>query len=232
MIVLEGRVTDARTRLPLAGSRLLMRHLDGIDTIRSNAKGEFRKELPQETDYEITTQKLGYINQIGFASSLGITTDSVIKMDIRLNKTENEQHYVLNNCDSLKKVFAVQNIYYDLDRYDIRPDARPALDELAALMRKYPDISIITSSHCDSRASEAYNRSLSIRRGEGAKAYLVARGIAAHRITVEYYGKTRLLNRCYDSVPCSEHDQQLNRRTEFDVILNGVNLTRQNCSER
>lgn len=231
-ILLEGTVTDARTRLPLPGSRILMRHLDGTDTIRTNAKGEFRRELPRETDYETTAQKLGYVNQLGFVTSLGITQDSTIKMDIRLNKTETAQQYVLNNCDSLKKVFAVKNIYYDLDRYEIRPDARPALEELAALMRKYPEITIITSSHCDSRASEEYNRRLSLNRGANAKAYLVSKGIRADRIKIEYYGKTRLVNRCYDGVECSEADQQLNRRTEFDVILNGVNITRQNCDDK
>jgi len=231
-ILLEGTITDAKTRLPLSGSRVLMRHLDGIDTIRANAKGEFRREMPLETEYETTGQKLGYVSQMGFVSSTGITKDSVIRLDIRLNKTENAQQYVLNNCDSLKRVFAVQNIYYDLDRSEIRPDSRPALDELASLMKKYPEITVITSSHCDSRASEAYNRSLSIRRAESSKSYLVAKGIPAARIKVEYYGKTRLVNRCFDGVPCSEADQQLNRRTEFDVILNGVNITRQNCNDK
>lgn len=230
-ILLEGIVTDAKTRLPLPGSRILLRHLDGIDTIRTNSKGEFRREMPIDAEYETTAQKLGYVSQTGFVSSIGIERDTILKMDIRLNKTETAQQYVLNNCDSLKKIFAVQNIYYDLDKSDIRPDARPALDELVVLMRKYPEITVITSSHCDSRASEAYNRSLSLRRAESSKSYLVSKGIPASRIRVEYYGKTRLVNRCFDSVPCSEADQQLNRRTEFDVILNGVNITRQNCNE-
>ncbi len=232
VILLQGTIRDGRTKLPLQGSRLIMRHLDGTDTLKTNTRAEFRKEIPSDMDYELTGQKLGYVNQIGFVSSNGITRDSTINMDIYLFKTENIQQYVLNNCDSLKRVFAVQNVYYDLDRSEIRPDARPALDELAALMRKYPEITIITSSHCDSRASEAYNRSLSNRRAESSKSYLVSKGISANRIRVEYYGKTRLVNRCYDGVPCSEADQQLNRRTEFDVILNGINITRQNCDDK
>ncbi|WP_285056439.1 OmpA family protein [Pedobacter ginsengisoli] len=232
MVLLEGTITDARTRLPLGGSRLLLRHLDGTDTLKVNNKGEFRKEISLETDYETTAQKIGYVNQLGFVTSVGIVQDSTIKLNIRLNKTESPQQYVLSNCDSLKKVFFVNNIYYDLDRSEIRANARPALDELAILMKKYPDISVITSSHCDTRASEIYNRNLSLRRGESAKAYLISKGIAPDRVKVEYYGKTRLVNRCYDDVPCSEEDQQLNRRTEFDVILNGVNITRQNCNER
>lgn len=231
-ITLQGIVTDARTRIPLAGSRLLMRHLDGIDTIRTDNKGRYKRDLPLETDYEVTAQKLSYVNGIHFASSVGIQKDSVINLNIQLDKTENAQQYILNHCDSLKKVYAVKNIYYDLDRSEIRGDAKPALEELATLMRKYPDIRVITSSHCDSRASEQYNRSLSLRRGESAKAFLIARGIRADRIRVEYYGKTRLVNRCYDGINCSEEDQQLNRRTEFDVILQGVNITQQNCADQ
>ena len=232
VVLLQGTIRDGRTKLPLAGSRLLMRHLDGADTLKTNAKAEFSRELPSEMDYELTAQKLGYVNQIGFVSSVGIEKDTVIKRDIYLFKTENIQQYVLNNCDSLKRIFAVKNIYYDLDKSFIRPDARPALDELVALMNKYPEITVITSSHCDSRASEAYNRSLSLRRAEESKTYLVARGISSSRVKVEYYGKTRLVNRCYDGVPCPEEYQQLNRRTEFDVILNGVNITRQNCDDK
>ncbi|MGQ7853188.1 OmpA family protein [Pedobacter sp. WC2501] len=231
-IILQGTLTDARTRVPLAGGRILMHHLDGNDTLKTDNKGRFKRELPAETDYEITAQKLGYINNIQFTTSVGIQKDSVINLDIRLNRTESVQQYVLNHCDSLKKVFSVKNIYYDLDRSEVRNDARGALNELAELMRKYPEITIITSSHCDSRASEEYNRNLSLRRGESAKQYLIARGIRSERIKVEYYGKTRLVNRCYDGVNCSEEDQQLNRRTEFDVILQGVNITRENCADR
>src|SRR5690606_32477344 len=123
---------------------------------------------------------------------------------INLLKPESNQQWVINNCDSLKQVFSVGKIFYDLDRSDTRSDARPTLDSIAYLMAKYPEITIITSSHCDSRASEAYNKSLSLRRGQDAKNYLVSRGISPARIRVEYYGKTRLLNRCYDGVPCSE----------------------------
>jgi outer membrane protein OmpA-like peptidoglycan-associated protein len=231
LIIFEGQITDARTHLPLAGSTLIMRHLDGSDTLKTNAKGEFRRALPRETDFKTIAQKTGYVSSMGFVTSLGITQDSVIKVEIKLNKTGNLQQFVFNHCDSLKQVFAVKNIFYDLDKAEIRHDAHPALDELVNLMNKYPEITVITSSHCDSRASEDYNRTLSLHRGKSAKTYLISKGINANRVRVEYYGKTRLINRCFDDVPCSEADQQLNRRTEFDIILNGVNISQLNCDE-
>ncbi len=230
-ITLRGTVRDNKTNLPLSGSRVLLRTLDGIDTLRTGPRGEFTKELLRETDYELIAQKLSYVNSMVFTTTVGIQKDSVINLDIRMHKAENKEQWVIGNCDSLKQVFAVGKIYYDLDRSDIRYDARPTLDSLVYLMTKYPEITVITSSHCDSRASEIYNKNLSLRRGQEAKNYMVARGISPYRIRVAYYGKTRLLNRCYDGVPCSEEAQQQNRRTEFDVILNGVNLTQLNCQD-
>ncbi|MFD1630604.1 OmpA family protein [Pseudopedobacter beijingensis] len=231
-IILKGVVRDGKMGIPLPGSRILLRHLDGVDTIRVGAKGEFEKELAKETDYELTAQKLDYVSQRAFTTSVGINKDSTIIVNINLYKTESNQEWVINNCETLKAKFNLENIHYDLDKSDIRPDARPALDHIASLMSQHPELSIITSSHCDSRASSEYNRLLSIRRGNSAKAYLVSKGISASRIKVEYYGKTRLTNRCYDGVMCSEEEQQMNRRTEFEVVLNGVNLTQLDCDSK
>lgn len=231
-ILLKGVVRDGRLGIALPGSRILLRTLDGTDTIKVGIKGEFEKELAKETDYELTAQKLGYVSQQAFTTSVGINKDTTIILNINLFKTENNQQWVMNNCDSLKRVFNFDNIYYDLDRSEIRPDARPALDKIALTMLQHPEISVITSSHCDTRASNDYNRLLSIRRGNSAKAYLVSRGVDPKKIRVEYYGKTRLTNRCYDGVPCSEEEQQMNRRTEFEIVVNGVNLSQLDCNEK
>jgi outer membrane protein OmpA-like peptidoglycan-associated protein len=229
LILLKGIVFDATTKIPLRNSRIVMRHLNGADTLRTDSSGKYQSVLPKDLEYELTAEKIGYVKKLSFVSSVGIDRDSTLNHDIFLQRTETAQQYVFDHCDSLKKVFKVKNIYYDLDRSEIRANARPALDELAHLLNGHPEITIITSSHTDSRATEKYNRLLSLRRGESAKAYLVSKGISPSRIAIEYYGKTRLVNRCYEGVPCSEDNQQLNRRTEFDIIVNGVNLTRLNC---
>jgi outer membrane protein OmpA-like peptidoglycan-associated protein/tetratricopeptide (TPR) repeat protein len=229
IIKLQGVVADARTKIPLRNSRLLLHHLEGTDTLTTDGNGFYLKEINPQTDYDLTAQKPGYLSKNNFLTSVGINKDSTIRSDVYLDRPESSQQYVLNNCDSLKKVFSVQNIYYDLDRSEIRQDAKVSLNELVALMKKYQEITVITSSHTDSRATEQYNRTLSLRRGESAKSYLVSKGISPSRVAVEYYGKTRLVNRCYEGIACSEENQQLNRRTEFDVILNGINITRQTC---
>jgi outer membrane protein OmpA-like peptidoglycan-associated protein len=230
-IILKGVVYDAVTKIPLRNSRILMRRLDGTDTLKTDATGFYKRLLPKDTEYELTAQKIGYVNKLSFVSSVGLVGDSTLVHDIYLNQSRSAQQFVIDNCDSLKRIFSVKNIYYDLDRSEIRSDAREALDQLVSLMKKHPEMSVITASHTDSRATENYNRALSRRRGESAKAYLVQRGISPSRVAIEYFGKTRLVNRCYEGAPCSEENQQLNRRTEFDVVLNGVNLTQQNCAD-
>jgi outer membrane protein OmpA-like peptidoglycan-associated protein len=118
---------------------------------------------------------------------------------------------------SKNKTFILANIYYDLDKYYIRPDAEPALNKLVVIMKENP-VNIELGSHCDSRASDAYNMILSQNRAESAVHYIVSKGINPARITAKGYGESRLVNRCKNGVPCTEEEHQMNRRTEFKVI--------------
>jgi outer membrane protein OmpA-like peptidoglycan-associated protein len=131
----------------------------------------------------------------------------------------------------LKRTFNLDNIYYDLDQSEIRPDAVLTLDKIVEVMEKNPEISIISASHTDSRATDSYNKELSLRRGEAARSYLISKGIDGKRIEVRYYGKSRLVNTCIEGADCPESEQQRNRRTEFEVVLNGVNITQLTCDK-
>lgn len=228
-VKLKVVVTDADTNLPIIGSKVLMRHNGIVDTINTDINGEFDKVLAKETDYELSGKKMFYISKQFYASSTGIQKDSTIVVNIKLNRVQDVQQNVMDNCESLKKMFEFKNIYYDLDKYDIRPDSRIVLDEIAEAMRKNPEITIITGSHTDSRASESYNRKLSLKRGDEAKAYLISKGISGDRIEVKYYGKSRLINTCFDGVICPEEEQQKNRRTSFEALVNGVNISLLDC---
>lgn len=230
-VVLKGKVIDAGTNGPLAGTRVLLRNNGMSDTIVANTNGEFTKVLSKETDYELSGSRISYVSRHSFLSTIGITADSTINVLVKLNRAENLQQWVMDNCETLKKTLSLQNIYYDLDQADIRPDAISALDRIALIMQKNPEISIISSSHTDSRATDNYNRQLSLRRGESARSYLTSKGIDGRRIEVKYYGKSRLINSCVEGANCPESEQQMNRRTEFEVILNDVNITQLNCKE-
>lgn len=116
------------------------------------------------------------------------------------------------------KRIILDKIYYDFDKADIRPDAKPELDRVVAYMREYPDMVIELNSNTDSRGTHAYNQDLSQRRAESAVRYIVERGISPDRIFAKGYGETRLTNHCSDGVPCSEELHQENRNTGFTPL--------------
>ncbi|WP_299458813.1 OmpA family protein [uncultured Microscilla sp.] len=116
------------------------------------------------------------------------------------------------------KIIQVKTIYYDLDKYFIRPDAVKTLDELLVILYRNPKMRIGLSSHTDSRNTSKYNVQLSQRRSQSALQYLVSRGISPQRIIVDWFGETKLVTPCPDGVPCNETQHQLNRRTEVIVL--------------
>jgi outer membrane protein OmpA-like peptidoglycan-associated protein len=116
------------------------------------------------------------------------------------------------------KVVELVNVYYDLDKYYIRPDAARDLDRVLMVLNQYPEMRIAMSSHTDSRASYEYNVTLAQRRANSARQYLIDRGVSADRIEMSSFGEVKLAINCPDGVDCSEPDHQLNRRTEIAII--------------
>ena len=114
----------------------------------------------------------------------------------------------------LDKAIVLENIYYDLDKYDIRPDAALVLDSLVQIMNDNPEIYIELGSHTDNRADDDYNLRLSRQRAQSAVRYIINEGIEAARITAKGYGETQLIVKNAQT----EEQHQRNRRTEFKVL--------------
>ena len=117
------------------------------------------------------------------------------------------------------KKWVLENLLYDLDKWNIRKDAQAPLDSVVAIMKKYP-IFVELGSHTDSRGSDTYNERLSQRRAQSAVDYIVSKGISHSRITAKGYGETQPTNECKNGVNCSEEQHQANRRTEIKVTHN------------
>ncbi len=104
----------------------------------------------------------------------------------------------------------VKDAYFDLDKSDLREDARAALTKDAEFLRSYPQAKVSIEGHCDERGSTEYNLGLGQRRAEAAKNYLISLGIPADRMETTSWGKERPF--------CTEHDEscwQQNRRAHF-----------------
>lgn len=117
-----------------------------------------------------------------------------------------------------QKLINTNNIYFDLDKADIRNDAAIELNKVVSYLINHPTIKIEVKSHTDSRAPDNYNLKLSDRRAKSVINYIISKGIDALRVTGKGYGETQLLNECSNGVKCTEAQHQLNRRTEFVII--------------
>ena len=108
-------------------------------------------------------------------------------------------------------------IYFDFDRYNIRPDAEIELAKILAAMREYPQLVIHIESHTDSRGSDTYNELLSEKRAQSTLNWLVDKGIDRSRLSAKGYGEYQLVNQCSNGVKCTEEEHQLNRRSMFII---------------
>lgn len=117
----------------------------------------------------------------------------------------------------IEKVYEISSIYYDFDKSNIRPDAAEELDQLTEVLKNYPSIKVLLWSHTDSRGSNGYNEMLAKKRAQSAKAYLLAHGISADRLFLDFSGEKKLVNDCTDGVDCPEPKHQNNRRTEISI---------------
>ncbi len=82
-------------------------------------------------------------------------------------------------------------VFFEFDRYSIKPEARQILVKQAAWMKKFPSLIFTIEGHCDERGTREYNLALGERRANSVKDYLVVLGINPNRLKTLSYGKER-----------------------------------------
>jgi peptidoglycan-associated lipoprotein len=82
-------------------------------------------------------------------------------------------------------------VFFDFDRSTLRGDARTTLERQAAWLSRWSQNNVQIAGNCDERGTQAYNIALGQRRANAARDFLVAKGVAAGRITTISYGKDR-----------------------------------------
>ncbi len=115
------------------------------------------------------------------------------------------------------KRIELQNIYYDLGKSKIRPDAALELDKAAVFLKDNPQITVELGSHTDARGKADNNMELSVRRAQSAVDYLVNKGgVEAFRINPRGYGEGSLSVKC--GTNCTEEEHARNRRSEIKIL--------------
>lgn len=116
------------------------------------------------------------------------------------------------------KRITLRGINFDFNKYNIKPEFEPVLDEAAQVLQDNPDIRVTIEGHCDAIGSDAYNERLSERRASSVKRYLVSRGISGSRLETVGYGESRPI--APNQTPNGRDDPEgraLNRRAELKV---------------
>ncbi len=112
-----------------------------------------------------------------------------------------------------EKVTFAADVTFDFDKASIKPEGRAKLDDLANKVKSINLEVVIAIGHADAIGSDAYNQSLSVRRAEAVKAYLVSKGLEGNRVYTEGKGEKQPVadNKTADG-------RAKNRRTEIEVI--------------
>ncbi|MFC2125563.1 OmpA family protein [Bacteroidota bacterium] len=184
-------------------------------------EGEFTFRVYGDENYYIVGEKIQYLTtRVPFTTKgKSIPPEELTKL------ITNETFEIKVPLDQIiiQKAIVLENIYYDLDKWYIRPDAALELDKLVTILEDNPEIRIELSSHTDSRATADYNLTLSKDRATAAVEYIISKGIDSKRIEAKGYGESQLIisdERIFllGSEGEQEAAHQINRRTEFKII--------------
>ena len=231
-ITIEGLVMD-KDEEPVKNAIIRIVGNDGSNQKEvARDDGSFSFALQRGVKYVMLAGAKGYLNQ-----KQEFASDSTM---------EDASYWVEFILPSISKPSVVENIFYDYDKADLRPESKTALKELIAMLHDNPNVTIEMASHTDRWGSDAYNINLSERRAKSVVDYLVENGISRDRLQPHGYGKsrpktvTKRIARLYPQFKegdilteefiktLSEEDQQaadqINRRTEFSVLSLTYNM--------
>lgn len=198
--------------LPNTKVKLVTEQGELLDESFTGADGRFSFRVYTEEEYELISEKTDYFTVRKEFTTIGKSVD---KRTLTQEVTDvTFETKIMMEPIVLEKPIVLNNIYYDLDKSDIREDAALVLDSLVQIMNDNPEIYIELGSHTDARQTDAYNLNLSNRRATSAVNYIISKGMEASRITAKGYGESQLLIKNAQT----EAQHQINRRTEFKVL--------------
>lgn len=214
---LYGNVYLKETKEPLSGTEIFL--LESGTPLESGRKQEepesttdqigfFRIPLDKNKDYDLVLKKEGYFTVRGKFSTKK-TEPGWYPMS-KFMKLTLQESLVGAKID-------FESIYYDSGSYAIRPESETVLNSMVEFLQDNPKIVVELSAHTDSNGSKESNKTLSENRAKSAVDYIIAKGIPSTRISPKGYGEEKILNGCWDNVPCNAEKHQANRRTEFRV---------------
>lgn len=200
---LELLVRDKQSLNPVSAAPVRMS--DNNQVVRTDASGLIKRALVKNTEYKVSTELEGYMNESATVSTVG-HPGGTIQVTLNVEKVK------------VGQTFTLDNIFYQFDKWDILPESEVELNKLVKILNDNPELKVELGSHTDSRGTAEYNNLLSQKRSDSVVRYIVLKGIDKGRITAKGYGETQLVNRCDGTVECTEEEHRQNRRTEFKIL--------------
>jgi outer membrane protein OmpA-like peptidoglycan-associated protein/tetratricopeptide (TPR) repeat protein len=199
----KGRVFDSTTRKGLPSSVVLtdLGTRQVISNLQTDETGNYLITLPEGRDYAFEVKRRGYLFfSENFSLSLS-PNDTVYQIDIPLQPL------------ATGAVAVLKNIFFDPNKYDLKPESGAELAEIVQLLKDNPTLKIQINGYTDNSGNPADNIKLSEDRAKSVTDYLIAKGIAPTRLSSKGWG---------DTLPIADNNtpegRARNRRTELKVI--------------
>jgi outer membrane protein OmpA-like peptidoglycan-associated protein len=200
----KGTVNDAKTKIPLEAAVEIidLQKNEPVFQDYSDAKqGDFLATLTAGKNYGLNISKSGYLFYSANFSLIGHEPKKPFNIAVLLEPIEIGNKVILNN------------IFFDTNKFDLKPESIAELDQLVSFLTVNPTLHIEISGHTDNMGNDQLNQTLSENRAKSVYLYLINNKIAAERLIFKGYGKTQPI-----APNTTEEDRKKNRRTEFKII--------------
>lgn len=199
----KGKVFDKKTTEGLPSAVELIDIASGkiLSKVQTNETGNYLVTLPLGKDYAFNVNRKGYLfysRNFPFSQKV---PDSTYTIDIPLQPIEANASVILNN------------IFFDVNKYELKPESLAELDKVIQLLNDNPGVSILISGHTDNTGKAGDNLKLSDNRAKSVTAYLISKGIDAKRLQAKGLGATKPI-----ADNNTEEGRTQNRRTELTIL--------------
>jgi len=211
---ISGRVVSCDPSKPLTAATVTITDA-GNNTV-------FTKSLGADGRYSFTLEDYLQVKVKADATGfIGNSNDVALPADMEEEAMTYPDLCLQPEPPKVNETFVVENVYYDFDKADLKPESFPALDEIVRMLNTYSSMEIELSAHTDSKGTDKYNQKLSDARAKSVVAYLVSKGIDPNRLKSKGYGETMpIAPNTNDDGSDNPAGREKNRRTEFKVLKN------------
>jgi len=214
-VFIRGEVVEPKYQQGIAGATVKLMAPDGtlIRELSTKEDGKYLIEIPSRDQVVLQITKNRYSSF--YQSFSGESLKALQETPLVFEMVSIEE--VVTNREELT-VLNVPDFFFARGRSTVTPDVAVVLDQVVNAIQKFPQMQLQIETHTDSRGGSSTNKTLSQKRADAIKKYLVSKGVASLNIvSAKGYGEERIMNNCTNGVYCLDFLHKQNLRTLFIV---------------